>query len=66
MLCAQALAVVARAAGRLHEGERLEALLNGDDVKQDLLVWAQERGYAVRETERADGTLVQLTTRRHG
>ena len=66
MLCAQALAVVARAAGMLREGERLEVLLNAEDVRHDLRAWAQERGDALEATVGEDGTLMQLTRRRHG
>ncbi len=55
MLCAQALAVVARAAGPLRPGVPLQVLFNADDVRQDLLVWAQGRG--MRVSEDAPGTL---------
>ena len=51
MLCAQALAAVARAIESLHEGQRLDILYNAEDVKRDLLVWAQDRGHAVRAVE---------------
>lgn len=46
MVCAQALAVVARAVEALSHGACLKALYNADDVKRDLLVWARERGLA--------------------
>jgi hypothetical protein len=48
MLCAQALAVVAQAVERAH-GRPVDVTYNTDDVKQDLLVWARERGLAVDE-----------------
>lgn len=47
MLCAQALALIARAAARLQPGQGLAITYDADDVKRDVLVWAQERGYAV-------------------
>jgi TusA-related sulfurtransferase len=49
MLCAQALAVVAQAAGRLPAGEALEIMYNAEDVKQDLIAWAQQRGRAIQD-----------------
>ena len=45
MLCAQALAVVARAMKPLRAGDALEVLYNAQDVKRDLLVWAKARGH---------------------
>ena len=51
MLCAQALAVVARAAARLAAGETLRVRYNAADVRRDLVLWAQERGYALAEPE---------------
>ncbi len=50
MLCAQALAVVARAVIRLKGGESLDVLLNADDVRRDLLVWARERALVIHES----------------
>lgn len=49
MLCAQALAVVARAAARLRAGQPLRIRYNAEDVKRDLLLWAGERGYPVSD-----------------
>ncbi len=49
MLCAQALAVVAKAAARLGVGETMLVRYGTDDVKQDLLMWARERRYHVIE-----------------
>ena len=51
MLCAQALAAVARAVESLRGGQRLDILYNAEDVKRDLLVWAQDRGHAIRAVE---------------
>jgi TusA-related sulfurtransferase len=47
MLCAQALAMVARVAGRGVSGEALEVAFNTEDVLRDLFAWARDRGYAV-------------------
>ena len=47
MLCAQALAVVARAVERLRAGERVGVRYSAEDVKRDLLVWAAARGHRV-------------------
>ena len=46
MLCAQALARVAGAIGRVRIGEAIRVLYNADDVKTDLLTWAQAGGHA--------------------
>lgn len=53
MLCAQALALVAQAVERLSPGEQIRVLLNAEDVRHDLLVWARERGQGVRVEGRA-------------
>jgi len=49
MLCAQALAVVAEAAKQLAADAALEIQHNAADVRRDLLIWARERGYEIRE-----------------
>jgi len=49
MLCAQALAVVARAIGPLAPGQGVDVRVNAPDVTHDLLVWAASRGFEVRE-----------------
>lgn len=49
MLCAQALAVVAKAADRLASGQALEVLYNAADVKNDLTAWACAKKYDIRE-----------------
>ena len=48
MLCAQALAVVGRAAESLQAGEALDVVYNTEDVLRDLLIWARDRGYGSR------------------
>ena len=50
MLCAQALAVVARAMKPLRTGDALEVRYNAQDVKQDLLVWAKGVGHPANES----------------
>ena len=45
MLCAQALAVVARAMALLGRGRSLAVRYNSEDVKSDLLTWAATQGY---------------------
>ena len=50
MLCAQALAVVARAVDRLADGEALDVLYSTEDVKRDLLVWARDRGHQIGDS----------------
>jgi TusA-related sulfurtransferase len=47
MLCAQALARVAKALEPLAFGEALDVRYNADDVREDLLVWARGFGHAV-------------------
>lgn len=49
MLCAQALAVVARTVIRLKVGESRDILFDADDVRRDLLVWAKERALIIHE-----------------
>ena len=47
MLCAQALAQVARAAAQLPERGVLDIRYNTEDVRRDLLAWAADRGHAL-------------------
>ena len=47
MLCAQALAVVAKSLERVPVGTTVRVLYDAADVKADLLVWAAQRGYPV-------------------
>ena len=49
MLCAQALAVVARAVDAAAAGDVLEVWYNTDDVKRDLVRWARDRNLATAE-----------------
>lgn len=59
MLCAQALALVSGAMGKLAPGSVLEVFFNAPDVKSDLLVWAREKGYAVTETQNSTIRLIR-------
>ena len=49
MLCAQALAVVARAVEQLTIGDALHIRYNTNDVKQDLFAWANGFGHPAVE-----------------
>ena len=49
MLCSQALAVVAKAMTPLPPKSKADIIYNADDVRHDLEVWAQSRGYPVSE-----------------
>ena len=51
MLCAQALAVVAKAAAQMPPGGSLEILYDTDDVKRDVLTWAKDRGCAIQHLD---------------
>ena len=55
MLCAQALAVVAKALGRLTDDRPVDVLFTTEDVQRDVLVWAKEGGH--RASVRAPGVL---------
>ena len=57
MVCAQALAVVARAVAALAVGQAADILYNAEDVRQDLVSWARDRGHAVQEREGEPATL---------
>ena len=46
MVCAQALAQVARAVEALPRGASLRVVYNAEDVRRDLVAWARERQYA--------------------
>lgn len=58
MLCAQALAVVARAVERLAAGASAAVLFNAEDVQRDLILWARERRHRV---DIASPTMLRLT-----
>ena len=53
MLCAQALAVVAQAMGRIEMGEIVQVLYDTEDVRRDLLAWASDRGHRVDDRRAA-------------
>jgi TusA-related sulfurtransferase len=53
MLCAQALALVARAVAQAPPGGAVDVRYTTQDVKQDLLIWSKELGHAVSEPEPA-------------
>ena len=61
MLCAQALAIVARAVKCIRIGGTLQILYNTEDVKRDLLTWAADQHHRI--TEAGQATL-QLTRAR--
>lgn len=48
MVCAQALAIVARAVAALAVGQAAGILYNAEDVRQDLVHWARDRGHEVQ------------------
>jgi TusA-related sulfurtransferase len=49
MVCAQALALIARRMPRVSAGGALTVLYNAEDVRRDVRAWAAERGHALRE-----------------
>ncbi len=49
MLCAQALARVARVVQKSAIGHRTEVRYSTADVRHDLMVWAADRGHGVDE-----------------
>ena len=53
MLCAQALALVAQAVGRLPRGSTLAVTYNSADVRQDVAAWARERGHRLTGVDAA-------------
>ena len=58
MLCAQALALASSAMNKLAPGNILQIVFNTSDVKNDLLIWAREKGHAVAQHT---GTTLCLT-----
>ena len=50
MLCAQALALVAQALAAYPPGAPVRVRYSAEDVRRDLVAWAAERGYGLRET----------------
>lgn len=51
MLCAQALAVVAQAMKPLKAGDCVDVQMSTEDVRSDLLAWAQAAGFRVQPVE---------------
>ena len=51
MVCAQALARLARAARGIPAGDAVEVLCNADDVNRDARVWALTHGFLVEARE---------------
>ena len=49
MTCAQALAVVAKAADKLAPGEALDVRFSTEDVRSDLITWALNKGLGVQD-----------------
>ena len=49
MLCAQALALVAQTLARLDQNAILEVITNTEDVRRDLVIWAQKQGHHLDE-----------------
>ena len=47
MMCAQALAVAAKALAGLPVGATATIVYNAEDVRRDLLAWAGDRGHLV-------------------
>lgn len=45
MLCAQALAQIAQALDVVAPGQAITILYNAEDIKQDAIIWARERGH---------------------
>ncbi len=61
MLCAQALALVAKAVKRLPVGQVATICYNAEDVRRDVVTWAAGHGHDVQQ-----GTETALrVTRRH-
>ncbi len=52
MLCAQALALVAQAVGRLGCGQAVEVRCNAEDVRRDLSAWAADQGHGLIQVDR--------------
>ena len=61
LLCAQALAIVARAVKHIRLGGTLQILYNTEDVKRDLLTWAADQHHRMAE---AGPATLQLIRRR--
>ena len=55
MLCAQALAQAAQAIQGLTRGAILELICNAEDVRRDLVAWAQQVRHQVLSAQVCDG-----------
>jgi TusA-related sulfurtransferase len=64
MQCAQALAQAAQAMQRLTRGETVELTCNAEDVRRDLVAWAQQVRHQVVGEDAHDGD-TRLTIRKH-
>ena len=60
MVCAQALALVAKAVANIPSGHTLELLLNTDDVQRDVLAWSQHQHLSVHLQRAGNETRVTL------
>ena len=49
MLCAQALAQVSSVMRRVDAGALIDVVCNAEDVREDLLAWADAQGHEVLE-----------------
>ena len=58
MSCAQALALVAKAADALRPSESLEVQFSTEDVRSDLIIWALSKGFVVQDAAKE---LLRLT-----
>ena len=57
MTCAQALVQADRAMRKLAVGNALEILCNAIDVRDDLVIWARELGYALLAVDAQAGDI---------
>jgi TusA-related sulfurtransferase len=61
MVCAQALALIARVMKRCQAGEAVDILYNTEDVRRDAAAWATEQGHRVIEET---GSTLRIERRR--
>ena len=64
MSCAQALAQAAKAMQPLTRGAILELICNAEDVRRDLVAWAQQVRHQVLDEDARDGD-TRLKIRKH-
>ena len=55
MQCAQALATAAQAMQPLRRGAILELICNAEDVRRDLVAWAQQVRHQLLSAQACDG-----------